>query len=158
MKALLPELSAVAAAHGPMLNSAELATKALLDDMAAIHAAICATPREVRMERGADAVAAVASLADIEAVRAKFWKDAPLPARMVACMAAGLKKERAGDNLNTFNALERGQVHVALQKLTLQLTQIQRCMAGGKMPAGRAAGVMDHTAGLADESKHWMAH
>lgn len=150
MKSFAPELAAIAAVNGPVLNRAELETRAMLDEMAAIHAAICATPREVRMERGAAAVAAVASLADIEAVRAKFWKDAPLPVRMVALMSAGLKKERAGDNLNTFNAFERGSVNVALQRLTLQLTQVQRCMAGGKMPAGRADCVVNHAAGLAD--------
>lgn len=149
MKTLSPELAAVAAASYPLLNPAELATKELCDGLAAATAHILTVPREERMARGAAAVAAVASLADIEAVRAKFWLDAPLPARMVACMAAGMPKERGGDNLNKFNCLERGRVHVALQKLMLQLTQIQRCMTGGAMPAGRAAGVMDHTAGIA---------
>ncbi|MYN45782.1 hypothetical protein GTP23_12065 [Pseudoduganella sp. FT93W] len=149
MKTLSPELAAVAAAAYPLLNPAELATKAMCDQIAAATAHIKTVPRELRMERGAEAVAAVASLADMEAVRAKFWHDAPLPARMVACMAAGIKKERAGDNLNTFNCLERGRVHVALQKLCIQLTQIQRCMTGGAMPAGRAAGALDHGAGIA---------
>lgn len=158
MKSFTPELAAVAAVNGPVLNRAELETKAMLDALVATTKAIMEVPQEVRMERGAAAIAAVASLADIEAVRARFWKDAPLPARMVAVMSVGLKKERAGDNLNTFNALERGRIHVALQRLTLQLTQIQRCMSGGAMPPGRAAGVMDHTAGLADPAQNWTAH
>jgi len=158
MKAFVPELAAVAAVHGPVLTRAEQETYAMLGKLAATTAHIKTVPREVRVERGADAIAAVATLADIEAVRAAFWKKAPMLVREVAVMSVGMDAKRAGDNLNKFNALERGRINVALQKLMLGLTQVQRCMAGGQMPAGRAAGVMDHAAGLADPAKHWTAH
>ncbi|MES2163366.1 MAG: hypothetical protein V4476_19605 [Pseudomonadota bacterium] len=158
MKYLAQELAAVAAANYPALNARELETKAFLAEMDALSAAIAAVPREERMERGAAALAACATLADVEAVRAHYWMLAPLPARMVAVMSAGMDKKRAHDNLNTFDALQRGRVWVELKKLILNLTAIQRCMVGGKMPAGRAPGVMDHEAGLADTAKNWTAH
>lgn len=131
MKAERTELAALAAAAGPQRSPQEIETSAYLADFAAICRQIDSTPLEVRQER----VQAVRSLlvrpADAEAVRAAFWMRAPLAARMVAVMSAGLSKKRADDALSTFTALERGQVWVALNRLIGELQMVQKCMNGG---------------------------
>lgn len=139
MRSISHELLAVAAVAGPQLTRAELETKAFLADMDIISAHIEAMPREQRMERSAAVLAQIVRPADAEAVRAAYWMRAPLPARMVAVMAARLKKERANDALATFNALERGMVWMELEKLLANLATIQKCMQGGKVPANKGA-------------------
>lgn len=134
MKSERIELAALARAAGPQLNSAEVETRRYLDEFAQACKEHDETPREVRMER----IQAVRDLlvrpADAEAVRAAYWLRAPLPARMVAVMAARLPKERAHDALMKFDAFERGTIWNALQKLVGELTVIQKCMNGGEMP------------------------
>jgi hypothetical protein len=131
LKAERTELAALAAAAGPQRSPQEIETAAYLADFAAICRQIDATPLEVRQER----VQAVRNLlvrpADAEAVRAAFWMRAPLAARMVAVMSVGMPKKRAQDALNTFTALERGQVWVALNRLVGELQMVQKCMNGG---------------------------
>lgn len=141
MKAERIELAALAAAAGPQRTPQEIETAAYLAEFAAICAKIDATPLELRQER----VQAVRDLlvrpADAEAVRAAFWLRAPLAARMVAVMSAKLPKERAADALGTFDALERGLIWIALNKLTGELQLVQKCMNGGRMPSTGGAKV-----------------
>lgn len=131
MKTERIELAALASVAGPQRTAQEIETSAYLAEFAAICAKIAATPEAVRQER----VQAVRNLivrpADAEAVRAAYWMRAPLAARMVAVMAARLPKERAGDALHTFSALERGKVWFALDKLAGELSIVQKCMNGG---------------------------
>jgi hypothetical protein len=129
------QLAALAAAvAGPQRTAQEIETSAYLADFAAACREVEATPREVRMER----VQAVRELlvrpADAEAVRAAYWLRATLPARMVAVMAARLPRERASDALMTFDAMERGLIWMALEKLVGELGLVQKCMQGGRMP------------------------
>jgi hypothetical protein len=134
MKAERVELAALAGAavqHSPL----EISTSAYLADFTAACAAVCAVPEDVRQERIMALRAIVARPADIEAMRAACWLNAPAGARMVALLSAGLPKARADDSLNKFDAFERGQVWIALQKLLVDLGQIQKCMQGGAMPA-----------------------
>lgn len=134
MKSERIELAALARAAGPQLNAQEVETQRILADFAEACRQHDETPREVRMER----IAAVRELlvrpADAEAVRAAYWLRAPLPARMVAVMAARLPKERAKDALMKFDAFERGTIWNALQALMGDLATIQKCMNGGAMP------------------------
>jgi hypothetical protein len=134
MKSERIELSALARAAGPQLNSAEIETARYLAEFEEACRQADATPREVKMER----IQAVRDLlvrpADAEAVRAAYWLRAPLPARMVAVMAARLPKERGNDALMKFDAFERGTIWNALQALVADLSTIQKCMNGGEMP------------------------
>lgn len=141
MKAERIELAALAAAAGPQRSPLEIQTAAYLADFAAVCAQIDATPVEVRMERVQAVKELLVRPADAEAVRAAFWLRAPLDARMVAVMSAKLPKERAKDALNTFDAFERGQVWVALNRLVGELQLVQKCMNGGAMPSPGGRGV-----------------
>lgn len=132
------ELSALAAVSGPQLTRAEIETKKLLADMEAASKAVDAVPLEMRRERVAAVLAGIVSLADAEAVRAAYWTRTPLPARRVACMAAGYSKDRANDALTKFNAFERTRIWTALDNLIGDLQQIQKCMNGGAVPAAEA--------------------
>jgi hypothetical protein len=124
-------LAALAAVAGPQHTAQEIETAAYMASFAAVCRQVAETPQDVRQER----VQAVRDLlvrpADAEAVRAAYWMRAPLAARMVAVMAARLPRERAGDALHTFNAMERGQVWCALDKLAGELAIVQKCMNGG---------------------------
>ncbi len=135
MKSERIELAALAAVNGPVRTPQEIETARYLADFVAVCEEVASTPLEVRQER----VEAVRNLivrpADAEAVRAAFWLRSPVSARMVAVMSAKLPKERAHDALNTFDALERGLVWVALDKLCKELGLVQKCMNGGRMPA-----------------------
>lgn len=135
MKAERVELAALAAAAGPQRSPLEISTSVYLADFTAACAAVCAVPEDVRQERIMALRAIVARPSDVEAMRAAVWLNAPIGARMVAVLSAGLPKARADDCLNKFNALERGLVWIALQKLLADLGQIQKCMQGGAMPA-----------------------
>lgn len=133
------ELSAIGAISGPQITRAELETKKYIAEMTQVAAEIAATPKDVKAERGAAALAAIRQKSDMEAVRAAFWTGASLPAKKVALMAARLQKERAGDTLNKFDALERGLTFIAIEKLIKDLEVIKRCMCGGEMPATKPA-------------------
>jgi hypothetical protein len=135
MKAERVELAALAAAAGPQRSPLEISTSAYLADFTAACAAVCAVPEDVRQERIQALRGIVARPSDVEAMRAAVWLNAPHGARMVAVLSAGLHKDRAKDSLNTFDAFERGLVWIALQKLLVDLGQIQKCMQGGRMPA-----------------------
>lgn len=131
MKAERIELAALAAASGPQRTAQEIETAAYLAEFVAACRQVADTPIDVRHER----VQAVRDLlvrpTDAEAMRAAVWLRAPIGARMVAVLSAKLPKERAGDALNTFDALERGLVYVSLEKLVRELGLIQKCMNGG---------------------------
>lgn len=133
MKAERIELAALAAAT-VQRSSLEVTTAAYLAEFTAVCASVAAVPEDVRQERIAALRAIVARPADVEAMRAAFWLNAPEGARLVAVMAAGLPKTRAKDALNKFDAMERGVIWVALQKLLADLGQVQKCMQGGRMP------------------------
>lgn len=60
--------------------------------------------------------------------RIAFWDLVPLPARMVAMMAARLPRERANEPLTEFTARERRQIAHALSALTSHLGVITRCV------------------------------
>lgn len=137
MRHLAHELAAVAQVAGPQLTAAELETKRFLAEMDVISAQINATPREQRMERSAAVLAMIVTPADAEAVRAAYWMRVPLAARMVAVMSARMPKERAGEALHRFDALERGRIWVELEKLIGNLTVVQKCMNGGRMPGAK---------------------
>lgn len=134
MKTERIELSALAAVAGVQHTSQEIATAAYLADFAAACARVAATPQDVRMERVQAVRDLIVKPADAEAMRAAFWLRAPLAARMVAVMSARLPRERAHDALNTFDALERGTMWCAIDKLMGELSLVQRCMNGGRMP------------------------
>jgi hypothetical protein len=140
MKAERIELAALAAVSGPRATPDEINTAAYLADFTACLAQVAQVPEDVRQERIMALRAVVGRPQDIEAVRAAFWINAPLSARMVAVMSARLPKKRAEDALNTFDAYERGLIWVSLQRLVADLGQVQKCMHGGRMPA-RADGV-----------------
>lgn len=135
MKTERIELAALAKAHGPLLNAQEIETARYLAEFVAVHQAIDATPREIRMERVQAVLDLTIRPADAEAVRAAFWLRQPLAVRMVACMAAKLPKERAKDALCKFNAFERGSMWVALNRLIGELQIVQKCAQGGAMPS-----------------------
>jgi hypothetical protein len=135
MKSERIELAALAKAHGPMLNTREIETAQYLAEFAEVCKRIDDTPVEIRMERVHAVRAGLVRPADAEAVRAAFWLRAPLAARMVACLAAKLPKERASDALCKFNAFERGTMWVALNKLIGELQMLQKCAQGGAMPS-----------------------
>lgn len=139
MKTAHTERAALAQVAGPQLTRAELETKAFLAEMDAISAHIAAIPREQRMERSAAVLAQIVSQADAEAVRAAYWMRVPLAVRMVAVMSARMPKERANGALHTFDALERGLIWIELEKLQANLSVVQKCMNGGKMPAKKGA-------------------
>jgi hypothetical protein len=140
MKAERIELAALAAVAGPQPTTQEINTYAYLADFTAVCEQVARVPEETRQERIMALRAIVARPADVEAMRAAFWLRAPRGARMVAVISAGLPKERAEDALKTFNAFDRGLIWIALEKLLADLTQVQKCMHGGEMPAtnGRA--------------------
>lgn len=140
MKAERIELAALAMVAGPAPTVQEINTAAYLAEFTAVCAEVARVPEDVRQERIQALRAIVARPADVEAMRAAVWLNAPRGARMVAVISAGMAKERAADALNTFDAFERGLVWVAIQKLLADLGQIQKCMQGGRMPA-TAAGV-----------------
>lgn len=135
MKAERTELAALAAVAGVQRTAQEIETAVYLADFAAVCRQVAETPQDVRMERVQAVKDLIVSPADAEAVRAAFWLRAPLAARMVAVMSARLSRERAGDALNTFDAMERGLIWCALQKLVGELGLVQKCMNGGRMPA-----------------------
>lgn len=130
------ELSALAQVAGPQITKSELETKALLADMDKIAAQIAATPPDVRMERCAAVLAGLVTPADAEAVRAAYWTRSRQAARRVAVMAGNLPKERAEGALGTFNAFERGRIHIEIERLIADLRQVQKCMNGGHVPGG----------------------
>jgi hypothetical protein len=134
MKAERIELAALQAAT-VQRPPQEINTYAYLAEFAAIHQSIIDTPAEVRMERVQAVRDQLIRPADAEAVRAAFWLRTPLAARMVACMAAKLPRERASDALCKFNAFERGTMWVALNKLIGELQLVQKCSQGGAMPS-----------------------
>jgi hypothetical protein len=135
MKTERIELAALAAVAGPQRTAQEIETSAYLAEFAAVCRKIAETPQDVRMERCQAVLDLIVRPADAEAVRAAHWMRAPLAARMVAVMSARLPRERAGDALNTFDAMERGLIWLALDKLTAELSIVQKCMNGGHMPA-----------------------
>jgi hypothetical protein len=140
MKAERIELAALARAAGPQLTRQEAETAAYLAEFVAVCEQVAATPQDVRMERVQAVKDLIVNPADAEAVRAAYWLRAPLAVRMVALMSAKLSKDRAGDALNTFDALERGLMWNAIDKLTGQLSIVQKCMNGGRMPSpGKSA-------------------
>lgn len=141
MKAERTELAALAAAAGPQHSTQEIQTAAYLAEFAEVCRQIDATPMEVRQERVQAVRAALIRPADAEAVRASFWLRAPIAARMVAVMSVRLPKERANDALSKFDALERGLIWVALNKLVGELQMVQKCMNGGRMPTPGTAAV-----------------
>jgi hypothetical protein len=134
MKTERIELAALAAA-GPQRSGMEISTYAYIADFTAACKAVAAVPEDVRQERIAALQRIVARPADVEAMRAAVWLNAPDGARQVAVLSAGLPKDRAKDTLSKFDAFERGRVWIALQKLLADLGQIQKCMQGGRMPA-----------------------
>jgi hypothetical protein len=137
-----PELSALARVNGPVLTEAEIETQRWCDEQRELSKQIEATPKAVRRERCDAALALLkegVSLADIEAVRAHYWRASSIPARRVAMMAANLPKERADDALAKFDGLERGRVHLAIDRLIGQLEKIKKCMNGGHTPPANTA-------------------
>jgi hypothetical protein len=139
MKAERIELAALAAVAGPQRTAQEIETAAYLADFAAVCRKVAETPQDVRMERVQAVKDLIVRPADAEAVRAAYWMRAPIAARMVAVMSARLPRERAGDALNTFDAMERGLIWLALDKLQGELAIVQKCMNGGRMPAPKEA-------------------
>lgn len=131
MKSERIERAALAAVAGPQSTNQEIETAAYLAEFAAVCRQVEETPLDVRQERVQTVRDMLVRATDAEAVRAAYWLRAPLSARMVAVMSARLHKDRATDALNTFNALERGQVWLALEKLVRELGLIQKCMNGG---------------------------
>lgn len=139
MKIHNPELAALARAAGVRHTAQEIETAAYLAEFVAVCRRVAETPTEIRMERVQAVKDLIVRPADAEAVRAAYWLKAPLPARMVAVMSARLPKERAGDALNKFDAMERGLIWIALEKLVGQLGIVQKCMQGGRMPSPAGA-------------------
>jgi hypothetical protein len=139
MKTERIELAALARVAGVQHTAQEIETAAYLADFAAACRQVAETPQDVRMERVQAVKDLIVRPADAEAVRAAYWLRAPLAARMVAVMSSRLPKERAGDALNSFDAMERGLIWCALQKLVGELGLIQKCMNGGRMPANKGA-------------------
>lgn len=138
MKTERIERAALAAVAGVQHTAQEIETAAYLAEFVAACRQVAETPQDVRMER----VQAVRDLiirpADAEAVRAAFWMRTPLAARMVAVMSIRLPRQRAEDALHTFDAFQRGQMWCAIEKLTGELSLVQRCMNGGRMPGETA--------------------
>lgn len=143
MKSLAVELAAVAAAAAPRPRQTreEAETTAFLREMDTIAEQMNSLTRDERMERSAAVLALCVSPSDAEAVRAAYWANAPEAVRMVAVMSARIPdaKKRAKGNLNSFDAFERGLIWNAIAKLTQQLTVVQKCMNGGRMPATAGA-------------------
>lgn len=139
MKTERIELAALAAVAGPQRTAQEIETAAYLADFAAVCRKVAETPQNVRMERCQAVKDLIVRPADAEAVRAAYWMRAPIAARMVAVMSARLPKDRAANALNTFDALERGLIWCALDKLVGELGIVQKCMNGGRMPANNGA-------------------
>jgi hypothetical protein len=141
MKTERTELAALAASAGVQHTAQEIETSAYLATFVAACKAVAETPLDVRQERCQAVLKMVVKPADAEAVRAAFWLRAPLSARMVAVMSARLHKDRASDALNTFDAMERGLIWCALEKLVSELGVVQKCMQGGRMPQKQVAGM-----------------
>ena len=129
------ERAAILGVAGPQRTAQEIETAAYLADFVAACRQVADTPQDVRMERVQAVKDLIVNPADAEAVRAAFWLRASLGVRTVAVMSAKLPKERAGDALNTFDAMERGLMWRAIDKLMGELSLVQRCMNGGRMPA-----------------------
>lgn len=135
MRTVAHEMRAVAAVNGPVLNTTELETRRLLDDLDVVAQQINSIPKEQRMERSAAVLAQIVKPADAEAVRAAYWLRLPLAVRMVAVMSAKLPKERANDALSKFDAFQRGSMWRSIERLVADLLVVQKCMNGGPMPA-----------------------
>ena len=131
MKTERIELAALATVAGPQHTAQEIETAAYLADFAAVCRQVAETPQDVRQERVQAVRDLIVRPADAEAVRAAYWLRAPLAARMVAVMSAKLPRDRAGDALNTFGAMERGMIWCALDRLAGELAIVQKCMNGG---------------------------
>lgn len=162
MKSLAPELAAVAAAAAPRPRQTRLEaeTAVFLAEMDVIAEQMNSMTRDERMERSGAVLALCVSPSDAEAVRAAYWAQAPEAVRMVAVMSARIPnaKKRAAGNLNTFDALERGLIWNAIARLSQQLTVVQKCMNGGKLPARQVGGLDHRETGLADPSNYRMPH
>ncbi len=65
----------------------------------------------------------------VENERAIFWPLIPMPARQVVMMAARLPRERAGDALASFTAIERRQIALAASMLEQHIRMAEQCMA-----------------------------
>lgn len=134
------ERAALAQVAGLQRTRAELETLALIASMDAVEVQIAKHSKEERQELSADAVSMVNQPAHVEARRAATWMAAAPAARKVALMAANISPARYADALRTFDAFERGQVWLALRKLTKEFDAIRRAMTGGEIKSHACAG------------------
>jgi hypothetical protein len=72
---------------------------------------------------------------DKEAVRAAYWNRLDEKTRRMICHMAGMDPKRGEGALKTFNALDRGRIHMAARRLMRDVETILRCCQGGELPS-----------------------
>ncbi len=73
-------------------------------------------------------VAALVASERVEESRITLWLLVPLPVRALLLTVAGLPRERAGDDLMTFTARERGKISLEAQRLMTDMAVAEQCM------------------------------
>lgn len=74
-------------------------------------------------------VAALLAAEQSENERAAFWALVPPPARVVVMLVARMPRDRAGDPLTAFTAMERRNIAIALSMIEGHLSIAARCMS-----------------------------
>jgi hypothetical protein len=87
---------------------------------------------------------------DREAIRAAAWNSASGAARMIAVRCAHMPKEKAGQALKEFDAMERGLINLHVARLIHDLERVHKAMNGGAMPRDEGgAGRLNQANGIA---------
>jgi hypothetical protein len=71
---------------------------------------------------------------DKEAVRAAHWNRLPENVKKMVCKLAGIDPQKGCGALRNLNALERGKINRAAQRLIQNMEVLVRCAQGGEMP------------------------
>jgi hypothetical protein len=72
---------------------------------------------------------------DKESVRAGYWKRVTPRGRKMILWAAGLDANKSEGTLQSFDAMERGQMHCAARRIIKEMELILRCAQGGELPS-----------------------
>ena len=72
---------------------------------------------------------------DRESVRAGYWKRVSQRGRKMILWAADLDAKKSEGTLQSFDAMERGQMHCAARRIIKEMELILRCAQGGELPS-----------------------
>ncbi len=109
-------------------TDAEISTYAYLDEFAAVLRKMAGVPAQEKKLRSAAALSLIKKT-DKKSKEATWFEQSDA-ARMVACMAGKLKKERGLKALESLDADEKRAVAAGVGKLVLELQRIEKIIAG----------------------------